>query len=78
MSVPIFVCRFYLAFSDPVAFDALVKDLKFNQVWGAYTQFPCPHDPPHPQLTPEQVTDLNARLSAAVKAASAPVLEPKA
>lgn len=74
MSVPISVCRYYLAFSDPVVFDALVKDLKFNQVWGAYTQFPCPHNPKHPQLTSAQVTDLNARLSAAVKAAPEPVL----
>jgi len=72
MSVPISDCRFFLAFADPVAFDALVKDLKFNQVWGAYTQFPCPHDPKHPELTPEQVTDLHARLSAAVKAAPEP------
>ena len=77
MSVPIFVCRFYLAFSDPMEFDALVKDMKFNQVWGAWSQLPCPHDPKHPQLTEEQVTDLNARLSAAIKAAPAPV-EPKA
>ena len=72
MSVPIFECRYFLALGDPVAFAALVKDLKFNQVWGAWSQLPCPHNPPHPQLTSEQATDLHARLSAAVKAAPEP------
>jgi len=72
MSVPIFECRFYLAFADPVIFAALVRDLKFNQVWGAWSQLPCPHNPPHPQLTSEQGTNLKARLSAAVKAAPEP------
>jgi hypothetical protein len=65
MSAPISACLIYKAGrGDQEAFDSLVHAMRINRRWGAFTQFPCFHDPPCEPCTREQHAELNKRINA--------------
>jgi hypothetical protein len=68
MSVPISECRINAAaLGNEDAFKGLVAAMAVNMKRGAYSIFPCPHDPPCAKATKEQCEAVEARVLAAVR-----------
>ncbi len=64
MSQPIKVCTIAKAAKgDQEAFDWLVKALHRNLSYGAFTMFPCDHQPPCESPSEEQLAALDKRVA---------------
>lgn len=67
MSRPLIACEISKAAKgDESAFKQLVEKLKINLAWGAYSTFPCQHNPSCPCPTEEEMNQLNDRLQKAL------------
>jgi hypothetical protein len=68
MSMPLSECRINAAaLGNEEAYAALVEAMRYNLKRGAYSIFPCPHNPPCAQATMAQRETLEKRVLAAAK-----------